>query len=269
MRPIISNDLKRIYGKLDYNLIERTRTSEKALVGATTISVINPTGISANDYLCIGDPGDDTSEIRQVSSISSKDITISSATDFLHDKSTNVYKIAYDQINFYGDATVIATASIKPDYLVSVPATISSSVAYSMSFYNSTTAVETDKGEAVYDTDKLLCSPADLYHYEDAAFIGKKAIEKIDIASRDIRNIFLGQSQNIKDVDNKFRLKSSCALLALKYILIEGTKREDDINAFKSSIYGEQYQSEINKIMGIINLEDDNIRAFSQTRALR
>jgi hypothetical protein len=269
MRTIISNDLSRLYGRIDYNLLEKTKLSTKVLSSATALPVLNSSGFSVNDYICLNDPGKEQSEVRQISSVSGQTINISTPTSFNNDNKTNIYRMEYDAIKFFGDSSVVATVSIKPDYLVSVGATIENSVAYSMSFYNTTTSSETAKGEAVYATDKLLCSESDVAKYESIEILGSKIIDKIDIASRDIRNMFRSQKQNIKDVDDRELLRSACALSTLRYIFLELTKTGDDTPSQKSTLYTQLYDNEIRRIMEVINVEDDNVRVMGQTRATR
>ena len=268
MRTIIANDLSRLYARIDYNLLEKTKLSTKVLA-SDSFPVINPAGFEVNDFICINDPGKDLSEVRQINGVSGKTISISTPTSFDYDNKTNLYKMEYDLIKFYGGTTVIATATITPDYLVSVPYTVSSSVAYTLSFFNTQTSKESPKGEFVYSTDNLLCSVSDISKYEDEYILGNKVIDKIDIASRDIRNIFRGQKQDIKDVDNKDLLRSACALSALRYIFIELAKTNDDLPTMKARKYSELYDNEIRKITEIINIEDDNVRIMGQTRCDR
>lgn len=289
MRAIISNDLSRLYGRIDYNLLERTRLSTKTLAAATELPVLNVAGFAINDFVCINDPEKDQSEIRTVNSIAGQRLYVSSGTSFPFDNKTNVYRIGYDQVNFYAGATVIATVAIKPDYLISVPYTIVSSVAYSMGFHNTLLSnygsskygqglyvgdndlniTTTARGEAVYATDNLLCSPGDIYKYESPDIIGSKAIDKIDIASRDIRNVFRGQSQGIKDVDDRDLLRSACALSSLRYIFTELSKKSNDISSVKAKMYGQMYSSELKKITNILTIEDANINVIGQTECIR
>ena len=269
MRTIISNDLKRLYGKIDYELIERTRLSTKVLLAATTLPVLNSSGFAANDFICVNDPGKEASEIRQVNSISGQNINVSTPTAFAYENKTNLYKLGYDLIKFYGDATVIATATIKPDNMVSVPVTLSNSVAYTMSFFNTSTGIETAKGEAVYTTDNLLCSSGDVSKYESITILGANILDKIDIASRDLRNVFRAQAQNIKDVDDRDLLRSACALSALRYIFIELNKNPDDVAATKAQQYRGMYDNEVRRITEVINVEDANVRVIGQTRCVR
>ena len=177
--------------------------------------------------------------------------------------------MGYDLIKFFGGDTVVATVSIKPDYLVSVPVTLVSSTSYTMAFFNTTTNTQTAKGEGVFVTDNLLCSSADMYKYESPDILGPKVIDKIDIASRDIRNMFRGQDQNIKDVDNRDLLRSACALSSLRYIFLELTKNSEDTASTKVKQYSMLYDNEIRKITEVINVEDDNIRVMGQSRCGR
>ena len=265
MRTIISNDLKTLYGRIDYNLLEKTRLSTKVLASALDLPVLNSYGLAVNDFICLNDPGEEQSELRQINSISGQTVSISTPTSFNFDNKTNIYKTGYDLIKFYGDSTVIATVSVDPSYLVSTPAALSNSVAYSMSFLNTTTSIETEKGEPVYVTDKLLCSPADVFAYESTKVHGSSVIIKSDIASRDIRDLFLSQDQNVADVDNRDLLRSACALSSLRYIFLELSKSSSDTAKTKSNDYKGYYDAELSRIMAIINLNNSDINVRAQT----
>ena len=139
MRTIISNDKTRLYGRIDYNLLEKTKLSQKVLASSQDLPCLNVSGFSTNDFVCINDPGKERSEIRKIDTINGQTISLSTPTSFIYDNKVNVYKMEYDSIRFYGDDTLLSTVSIKPDYLVSEALTISSSVAYSMSFFNTET----------------------------------------------------------------------------------------------------------------------------------
>ena len=269
MRPIISNDNKTFYARIDYDLLERTRLSTKTLATATVLPTLNSSGFVANDFIAINDPGKEQSEIRQIDSVSGKDITITTPTTFDFDNKVNVYKVGYDLIKVYGDSTVVATMSVKTDYLSSVNVAIVSSVAYSYTFFNTTSSAETEKGEVIFETDRLLCSPADVAQYESLSTLGTKVIDKIDIATRDIRNMFRAQKQNIKSVDDRNLLRSPCGLSALHYIFTELIKSENDSSSQKAKKYNALYQSQITKALSVINVEDTNVRVMGQTIVAR
>lgn len=272
MRPIISNDKKRLYARLDYNLVEKTKFSTKTLASATSLPVINPTNFSQNDFVVLSDPGTDRSEVSQISSINGLNIVISTPTTFEYANKTNIYRMEYDQVRFYENDTVINTVSIVPSYLVSVPInsiSLDDSTTYSMTFFNTQNSKESPRGERINHADNLLCSPADVAKYESLDILGSKIIDKIDIASREIQNVFRGQDQDIEDVDSPELLRNASALKALRYIFAEISKNPEDIAMKKSKVYDTWYENEFKKMTEIINKEDDNIRVYGQTRCER
>lgn len=78
MRVAISNDLKTLYGRIDYSLMQKTTLTKEYASGSTGVIVLNSAGFSANDYVVIGDPGSDKAEIVQISTISSHQLNFSS-----------------------------------------------------------------------------------------------------------------------------------------------------------------------------------------------
>ncbi len=269
MRPILSNDKKRLYARVDYNLLEKTKLSAKALVGAVSVPVINGENFNQNDYIIFNDPDKERSEMTQILSIATNTFNVAS-TAFQYESKTNVYRLEYNIVKFFEDTTVISTVTLRPDYLVSTTIdSIKSDASYTMSFFNTTNSKESPKGEPIISTEQMFCSAGDIFKYEDLDILGNKVIDKIDIASRDIRNVFRTQSQSVSNIDEPDLLRSAAALLSLKYIFMEITKAQDDIASLKMNKYGEMYDNEIRKITDIINIEDDNIRVFGQTRAER
>lgn len=269
MRPILSNDKKRLYSRLDYNLLEKTKLSEKSLLGSVSVPVINASSFTKDDYIIFNDPDKDRSEMTQILSIAGNTFNVASIA-FQYENKTNVYRLEYNIVKFFEDATVISTVTLKPDYLISVAIdSIKDDAAYTMSFFNTTNNKESPKGEPIISTEQMFCSSGDIFKYEDLDILGNKVIDKIDIASRDIRNVFRTQSQSVSNIDEPDLLRSACAVLSLKYIFMEITKAKDDIASMKMQKYGELYDNEIRKITDIINLEDDNVRVFGQSRAER
>ena len=118
MRVIISNDLKRLYGNIDYSILEKTQLDKGYAVGSSGITVVNPSGFNANDYICIGEPGSDHSEILQISTISGTTLNLSSVLIQQYEKRDSIYRLAYNQIKFYESDVLLATVDIKPDFWV-------------------------------------------------------------------------------------------------------------------------------------------------------
>ncbi len=101
---------------------EFSQTSINIDAGSTTIKVLSNGGFSAFDYIVIGAVGQDQSELRQISSISSSDtIIINSALSFSHGNGTSIFIIPYNQLEVSrkttasGTFSVLATINLKVD----------------------------------------------------------------------------------------------------------------------------------------------------------
>lgn len=66
----------------------------------TTLTVKNNASFAANDLIVVGEPTEELTELKQVSSISgSTTITLSSALSFAHQKPASVYKVAWNFVS--------------------------------------------------------------------------------------------------------------------------------------------------------------------------
>lgn len=91
--------------------------------GVSTINVISAAPYAADDFVCLGDMGQESSEIFRIGSVStSGDITLQTAagagatTLYGHSESSKVYKIDYNQINFYWTAALGTIADETPTF---------------------------------------------------------------------------------------------------------------------------------------------------------
>ena len=111
--------------KLEHPQLEgnpNTILTEQANAGATSISVANNSGFSANDFIVIGNSGSEFTEIVRISSLSGNNtINLASALKFSHYYSSPVTLIYYDKIEIEraiskeGPYTLIATIDIAID----------------------------------------------------------------------------------------------------------------------------------------------------------
>lgn len=265
MRVIISNDLKRLYGKLDHSLLEKTVLSKSYQSGSQGVTVENPAGFSANDYVIIGDPGTDKAEIVQISSISSTQFNFSSALIMDHTKKDSIYKIGYNQIKFYESDVLLDTVTITPDFLVEYAHAVDTTLYYHITFYNSTTTTETAAGEKIKGYNRLLCSIGDIYQLESSCALSSKILDKIEFATREILNKFITQDYDISDLANFDVLKQPCACLALKYYFAEQIKAKDDIASIKEKYYANLYTQKINEAGNVINKVETDVKLWGQT----
>lgn len=103
-----------------------TRSTEKTYLSAdytntlTYLTVVNNFGYANDDFVILGEPGEETTETKDVTSqTGNTQINISSALKFNHNKDTVVYRFEYDQYEIYrgraGVWTLISTSSIQWD----------------------------------------------------------------------------------------------------------------------------------------------------------
>lgn len=106
----------------------------------TTLTVKNIIGFQINQVLCIGEPGNQGSEIVKThasSAPSGSTITLAATTLFAHSAGTNVYLVNFDQVEFSsaatvtGSKTVLVTTSVTPGLI----ATIYNDTASTTGFY--------------------------------------------------------------------------------------------------------------------------------------
>ena len=121
----------------DLSQYEKTFLSADEASGQTALSVSSSANFSANEYIVIGNPGQDDAEIRLISSVADGSITISAATTFAHSRGTAVIFIPFNQVEIstddnsaFSSATVLATTNLKIDAL--------------NTFYEHTTGAATD-----------------------------------------------------------------------------------------------------------------------------
>jgi len=87
----------------DIAVTERSEIRTDIDAGVTTIPVMNARKFTANKYLCIGQYGDETAELRKIVGTSEDDrtVTIETATTYPHYQKDAVYQFLYNQRRFY------------------------------------------------------------------------------------------------------------------------------------------------------------------------
>ncbi|MCB0362667.1 MAG: hypothetical protein KDD35_08090 [Bdellovibrionales bacterium] len=99
--------VKAIHPSIEGNI--RSFLTVKAASGQADLTVKNVTGFSANDFVVIGKQKEDLTEIRRISSISGKVITLSSNLSNTHASNSTVTIIKYDQVKFYKASSIDGT----------------------------------------------------------------------------------------------------------------------------------------------------------------
>jgi len=93
----------------NYNVSDKVRTtlSTSAASGASSLTVRNTAGFTANDYVVLEQPGTEKAEIVQISSVTNATtLALSGTTSFAHSSDTQVAFIKYNQVRFFlGDTS--------------------------------------------------------------------------------------------------------------------------------------------------------------------
>lgn len=273
MRIAIDNDLQTLYARIDYSLMQKTTLDRDFGSTSSAVIVQNSAGFGANDFIVIGDPGEDNSEILKISTVTAASHQINFSTGYdlslAHSKRDDVYRIAYDQVKFYEDDVLLDTVDITPDFWVPLTHAVDTDKYYHITFYNSETTTETAAGEKIKGYNKLLCSISDIYQWESSEGIGIAILDKMEIATREILSTFINQGQDISLLSNFDVLRMACAALALKYYFMAKRKSKDDISTLKSKDYDAIYKAKIIEATETINKQEDDVQVFGQTRCDR
>jgi hypothetical protein len=130
------------------------------LSGVTSLVITNSDGFAKDDYLLLGNLGSETTEVVQVSAVTTATHTLdlTSATKFAHSESTKVTIIKYNQVRFYHTATttystatpVTGYIDIQPDDFYTKAYDTTNTTGYGwFIFYNSTTLRYTSNSNAI------------------------------------------------------------------------------------------------------------------------
>lgn len=146
----------------------KSQFSADVPAGSTNISLKNTTGMTANKYIVLGRIGDETSELKKISSITDEDtIVVDSATLFPHYLDGYVTQLDYNQRKLYSRASATASwaevsADSPKDIVVDSPlgtlfedSAGTSTTQYISTYYNEALVIETEQDDAdiVYGTD--------------------------------------------------------------------------------------------------------------------
>uniref|UniRef100_A0A7V3JA78 Uncharacterized protein n=1 Tax=candidate division CPR3 bacterium TaxID=2268181 RepID=A0A7V3JA78_UNCC3 len=137
---------------------EQTSLTTAVSAGNTGLAVQNNQGFSANDYILIENIGSENAEIVKISSLSGNTTINTDALKFSHGIDTPITYIKYNQIKIYrassktGSYSLLATVNIEVDYPNGTrydDTTGTSSSWYKVTYYNSTSLVESDYSDPI------------------------------------------------------------------------------------------------------------------------
>jgi hypothetical protein len=138
--------VKALHPSIDGNI--RTNLAIKAVSAQANLTVLNAVDFSANDYVVIGNPGEELTEIKKIASIAGKVITLSAVLVNTHPQNAKITFIKYNQIKFYkasslaGSYNLVSTKDIAIDepHTLYDDSTALSTDYYKIKYYNSDSA---------------------------------------------------------------------------------------------------------------------------------
>jgi len=199
----------------DFSQQSATKLVEDTIAGSTTLNVENTEDYAINDYLIIAS-GTEIAEIVQITAeVTSDTILTVSATKFEHLRKVEIYRTPYNEMNFYqcdiiggtytfirGTEMTFDNATTSLDHNTAI-----TNYYYKRTFYNDTTAAESDIGLSIpwqleedghYITEEelrtfLIFGPNDYPSREDMTFFIKIASKQInlDVDSTDPNVLFI------------------------------------------------------------------------------
>jgi len=89
----------------DLSTTQRTKLTASIAKTGTALAVQNSTGFVADDYVVVGNMGNETTELRKVASAANINLITVDALVMDHPVNTLVSKIDYNQIKVYSSAT--------------------------------------------------------------------------------------------------------------------------------------------------------------------
>lgn len=114
----------------------RSNLTTKAASGQAVLVVQNAADFSANQFVVVGNPGEELTEVRKISSITGKNITLTANLNNTHPENTKITYIKYDQVKFYKATSITGSYSLlsTKDIAIDEPHTL----------YDDSTALSTD-----------------------------------------------------------------------------------------------------------------------------
>lgn len=223
------------------NIAELTSITSDASAAQAVVNVENIGSIVVNDYLLIGEKGQENAQIAKVSSISSLAITLNANLTTKHYRGEKVYKIRANQVKIYradnvdgslpadGSFSVLATSDIKSDavYTEYVDATGGSDYWYKYTFYNFTSTAESSIADAVgvrggnygyYVTSEEVRQEAGMSNNRWIA--DTLVFEKIQLAQSEVNSVLVSSGYSLPFTEVPGLVKNATLMLAAGYLMI-------------------------------------------------
>lgn len=152
---LILDQLCKVY---DVSKEESFQLTADVAAAATTLTVNSTAGLTAGDYIILGEPGREKTEIVKITTVASGTSLTVPAISYAHKEMDPVYRTPYNQVKVYssssesGAYTNISGSPLAMEvdqfYTYLVDSAGTSSTWYKFSYYNSTSASESDKSSA-------------------------------------------------------------------------------------------------------------------------
>lgn len=188
----------------DVVLREKSFISADEVVGQTTISVENAQSFAANNFVVLGEIGNETAEIKKIASVGSDllSVVLTVATKFEHLKDSPIQVIRYDKRKFYrsstetGAYTHLSAEGSPVDIQVDQPegTEFEDSSGISSSWYKATYYNSVDGSESSTD-DAVATKAGDSQHYT--------SVYKIRVESGFEKNPYIGS-----DLVDRYRIEA-------------------------------------------------------------
>jgi len=177
----------------DLSDYQTTYLSADETAAQTTLSVISSSNFSGNEYVLLGNFGEEKAEIRKIASIGSGSI-VTDATTFAHPRGTKITFIPYNQITISrsddsgATYTALTASNIQADndWTITQRTADASTDMYKVRFYNSTTTLYSSYSDAVV---------ASGYAYNAVYSIKNRALLQLgETLNEDITDSFLNEA---------------------------------------------------------------------------
>lgn len=118
MAVILTADNRNLVSGAKYSYLTTNYAS-----GVSALAVTNGANFSANQFVIIGEIGNETTEIRKITSVTTNTLNLTAVTGFAHAESTKITVVPYDQVRFFRTTTtafdeltpLTAYTTIEPD----------------------------------------------------------------------------------------------------------------------------------------------------------
>ena len=221
--------------------------------GQSVLSIENGAGFSAGDFIAIGNIGAETTELRQIASVTPTEIVISAPTDFSHTLGERITVLRYNKRKFYrsssrdGTYTHLSSEGSPVTIAVDMPegtaledSTGTSASWYKATYYNSSTFTET----SLEDAEAVKAGDSEYYTsihkirseagFEDNHYITSETIARYREEADSEIDAYISAVYSLPFSSAPRLLTHISTLLAAGHLLSKEYGSEVDVDAAKS-----------------------------------